>query len=134
VRQTTATFSKKKRKKNMAQQANLVPVTQDDAIKNFQAGIPCLIVEFRSSKAERITWRDKTTRETMTAPLLRHCVESANGTPYVVNERVDATFDPDAFKQTFVRGSKVFLEYVSSESMRGIIHFAGTIRPLAGKT
>ena len=80
----------------------------EEAKKRFIEGKPCLVVEFRNSKAERIKWRDKESKQIMEAPLLRHACEAEDGTPYVVNERVDEKFKETEYVQKFKKGQDVF--------------------------
>lgn len=105
-------------------------MTEKQAVANFLGGKACLVVEFRSSKAERIKWRDKVTKATMEAPILRHAIEAADGTPMIVNERVDEKFDETKYVQKFKRGDKVYLAYTSSELNLGVQHFSGSLEPL----
>jgi hypothetical protein len=103
-------------------------IKMDEAIKRFKSGQPCMVVEYRSSVAERIRWRDKETRAVLEAPILRHTCEAENGTPYIVNERVDEkSFDETAYIAPFKKGEKVLLTFVSMAIERGIKHFGGAL-------
>jgi hypothetical protein len=102
----------------------------NDVVKMFDAGQPVLVVEYRSSKAERIRWRDKESHNTLEAPILRHSCEAADGTPYVVNERVPDTFKETEFKSLFKRGDKVVLKFTAMNVERGIQHFQGALESL----
>lgn len=103
---------------------------QVEVHKMFNDGKPVILCEYRSSKAERIKWRDKTSRATLEAPILRHSVEAADGTPYVVNERVPETFDETKFASQIKKGEKVALLFESMTSEKGIKHFGGQILQL----
>lgn len=98
--------------------------------KMFAAGKPVLLVEFRSSKAERIKWRDKESKATLEAPLLRHSVEAEDGTPYILNERVPETFDETKFAAAFKKGDKCVLLFTSMIVEKGIAHFQGSLEKL----
>lgn len=92
---------------------------QDEAIKRFLAGEQCMCVEFLSSKAETITWRDKVSRGVMTAPILTHTVITHDGAA-IAGERVDEkTFDPKAYKTPFKRGDKLFVTFIGSNTEKG---------------
>lgn len=108
------------------------PVTMAEAVAKFQAGQPCLLVEYRSSVAERIKWRDKESRATLEAPILRHNCEAVDGTPYIINERVDEKlFDEKAYRQTtFKKGDKALLQFATMVIDKGIKHFGGTLVPI----
>lgn len=105
-------------------------MTQKQAIESFLSGKPLLVVEYRSSKAERIKWRDKESRAVMEAPLLRFSCEAADGTAYVINQRVPDTFDETKYVPPFAKGARVILEFVSMTIERGIVHFQGSISEL----
>lgn len=102
----------------------------EDSVKMFHDGQPVLIVEYRSSKAERIRWRDKESRNTLEAPILRFSCEASDGTPYIVNERVPDTFKETEYKSAFMRGEKVILKFTTMSIERGIMHFQGALEPL----
>jgi len=102
---------------------------QPDAIKNWLAGVPLMVVEFRKSSAETINWRDKVTGKAMTAPVLKHTVETEK-TTLLVNERVDETFDVSSYKSQFVKGAKVLLEFSEWHTEKGQTSCRGKLLPL----
>lgn len=103
---------------------------KSEIMRQWETGKPVLLVEFRSSKAERIKWRDRESKATMEAPLLRHSVEAEDGTPYIVNERVPETFDETKFQASFKKGDKCVLLFASMAVERGIAHFQGSLEKL----
>lgn len=96
----------------------------------FESGKPVLIVEYRSSKAERITWRDKTSKAMTSAPMLRHTCEAVDGSCYIVSERVPENFDVDKFQPSMAKGSKAVLLFSSMSTERGITQFQGHLEVL----
>jgi len=107
---------------------------QKEAIKRFMDGQPVLMVEYRGYKAETITWRDKDTKQSVSAPILRHNVEgvSENGSavPYGVSKRVEDNFVVSSYVSPFKRGEKVVLVFTAMMTERGNITFSGDLHKL----
>lgn len=90
-----------------------------EAIKRWESGEQCMCVEFLSSKAETITWRDKVSRGVMTAPILTHTVITKDGAA-IAGERVDEkTFDPHKYVSPYKRGDKLFVSFIGSNTEKG---------------
>jgi len=105
-------------------------MTKLDLTKAFEAGELVLQMEYRTSKAETITWRDKVSKGTMTAPVLRHTVEGKTGS-FAVSERVDEkTFDPAKYVPPFKKGEMVCLRFTSALTERGTTSFSGTLEKI----
>jgi hypothetical protein len=115
-----------------------MPVTKDQAVSKFLAGEPIVFVEYRSSKAEVIKWRDKESRRVLTAAVLRHTVETDSGA-IVVNERLSAEFPDEVaqaqfceyYKSVFVKGSKVLLHLKSLSTVKGIVMADGALEAIS---
>lgn len=108
-------------------------MTKVEVTKMFEEGKAVLLVEYRSSRAERITYRDKVTRATVQMAVLRHSCEAADGSPYMVNERVAENFDEKGYHSAFQRGQRAVLIFTSMTVERGIPHFVGQLYPLESK-
>lgn len=114
-------------------QGKPVVLTLENATKQFTAGKPVILAEYRSSKADRIRWRDKESKQTVEAPILRHNLEAEDGTPYAVNERVDDKFDETTYVSPFAKGDKVLLTFTALEMMRGAMSFQGKLEKVLVK-
>jgi len=100
-----------------------------EAIKQWEVGSFLIPVEFRKSIAEVIAWRDKATGKAMTAPVVRHTVETATAT-LTVNERVPDDFNVGNFKQPFEKGKRVLLSVTELHQERGNFTARGVLLPL----
>lgn len=83
--------------------------------------------KYLSSTAERINWRDKVTRASMTAPILRHTVLTQGGEARFVSVRVDeGSFDETTYVQTdFKQGDRVYIAFRSCSMERGVCTVSG---------
>lgn len=61
--------------------------SREEIIDRIFAGEFLAVGEYRNSRAEMLTWRDKTNGQQRSAPILRHTVEFGNVSA-AVNERV----------------------------------------------
>jgi len=104
-------------------------IKPEELAKKFQAGFIGFVGEFRFSSAETMKWRDKTTGKAMTAPILRHTVETATAT-VSITERVEDDFDVKAFVPEFKKGDRVMVELTELENERGSLKGRGTLTPL----
>jgi hypothetical protein len=106
------------------------PITMDDAIGLFKKGHQVVVVEYRNSVAETITWRDKESQKAMSAPILRHNVETETG-PMVVDERQGEGFRPEDYKAPFKKGQRCLLHFNDMETQRGVLRARGVLQPLS---
>lgn len=88
-----------------------------------------IVAEYRSSKAETINWRDKTTGRAMSAVALRHVLESG-GDSVVLTERTPEGFDPAKWASPFQKGQMVAVHFTEWAVTRGMISARGTIEVL----
>lgn len=88
-----------------------------------------MLVEYRSSKAEKIRWRDQKTGQALEASVLRHTVENASGS-MVVNERVDDKMDVEHYQPPFSKGERVVLTLTEYKVERGMIQTRGKLDKL----
>lgn len=104
--------------------------TLEQALTDFRNGKLSAIAEFRSSKAERIKWRDKDTQRVMTGVTLTHSVELL-GVTAMVNERVDeGTFDERSYVSPFTKGTPVLVNIDLITKTKGITTIYGTLEHL----
>jgi len=106
-------------------------MTMAEARAAWERGEPVMIVEYRKSIAEVIEWRDKGTQKPMTAPVLRHTVESASAS-LTVTERVPDTFNALGYKSPFKKSAKVVLWLTEWKQERGTISARGVLSEIVG--
>jgi len=104
-------------------------MTKSELVERVLKGEPLLAVEYRSSKAERISYRDKETKTAQVLVLLSHTVENATGS-IRVSERVEDTFDPDKYVAPYEKGARVVLVLQSLQVARGITTASGKLELL----
>lgn len=92
--------------------------TLEQAVKEWQSGTLCALVEYRSSKAEPIQWRDKETHMVMRGVTLTHAVESDKGS-MMVSERVPEDFNWKEYTSPFRKGQKVLCLFDSVGRTKG---------------
>jgi len=101
---------------------------QQEAVARFLAGERLCILEYRTGKAEVITWRDDSGRR-MTAPIVKHAMESSTDA-IGVSERVPDDFDIANFRPR-KKGEKCVVHIASISVTRGAIQIqAAAIEPL----
>lgn len=103
--------------------------TIDQAVSEWKAGNLIALVEYRSSKAEPITWSDRETGRAMKAVTLTHVVEN-DKTSMIVSERVPETFDYANYVPPFKKGEKVLVQITSVARAKGVTTLYGTLEPL----
>lgn len=101
----------------------------DKAAETWKQGAIILCVEYRSSFAETINWRDKATGRATSAPILRHTVEAGN-TSIAVVERVPDNFNVETYNAPFKKGEIVLLHLSELNSERGVTKARGTLTRL----
>jgi len=97
-----------------------------EAVKAFERGEKVMLCEYRKSVAETINWRDKGTQKPMTAPVLRHTVETATES-LTVTERVPDDFNVVAFKAPMAKGAKCLVWLSELKQERGNVSARGTL-------
>lgn len=105
-------------------------MTQKEAVEAFLSGKRVAVVEYRSSKAETINWRDKESNKALTAVFLRHNVEMDDITA-TVNERTAEGFKPEAYKAPFTKGQKCVLVFSDLTTVKGVTTSRGVLHPLS---
>lgn len=105
-------------------------MTNKELMEQIMAGKPLVVVEYRSSKAENIKWRDKETQKTLTGVFLRHTVE-AGEVSVAVNERTGEDFKADGYKAPFKKGEKCVLVFTDYQTVKGATSARGVLVPLS---
>jgi len=103
-------------------------MTKAEAVKLWEAGQTVAVVEFRSSRVDDLSWRDKTTGKAMHAKLLRHTVECGNQS-VAVQERMPDDWDgkvPVEFK----KGDICLLNFSAWNTERGAVTVRGSLQLL----
>jgi len=101
-------------------------MTKTELTQAVLNGEPVLVVEYRASNAETIKWRDKVSKQALSAPTLRHTVEFSKGS-MAVSERVEDTFDTGAYKPPFKKGDKVVLRFTGWQQQKGAVTASGSL-------
>jgi hypothetical protein len=104
-------------------------ISLKDAAELWRQGAQCLVVEYRNTVAEVIQWRDRETQKMMTAPVLRHNVETQSG-PLIVQERTGEGFDAAAYKSPFTKGQRYLLWFSELATQRGVTTGRGMLQLL----
>lgn len=102
---------------------------RQEFLNGVQNGVPLVEVEYRASNAEVIKWRDKVTKQALSAPMVRHTVEYHKGS-MAVSERVPDDFNVENYNPPFKKGDKVILEIAGWQSQKGAITAQGTLHPI----
>lgn len=102
---------------------------KQELIDGVLSGQSYLVVEFRGSKVEQITYRDAKTQQKASFWKQTHHVELASN-PVVVSERIPDGVDPAAIKSPFKKGQTVVLHLTKMESVNGITSAQGVLLPL----
>ena len=89
-----------------------------DYAAEWERGEFIAVGEYRLSKAEMISWRDKQTGRAMTAPMLRHTVEFAAGSVQVA-ERVPENTRIEDIAVPFRKGERVVVYFSELAQSKG---------------
>lgn len=104
-------------------------MTLSEASKLFLAGGRLLVGEYRSSKAENITWRDKQSGKPMHAATLRHIVE-CGGDSVVVSDYLPDGQTAEGYKPPFTKGQPVIISVTSIQVDKGLVSCRGQMSAL----
>lgn len=103
---------------------------QTEAIQHWQSGGRILVAEYRSSRIDNITWRDKSSGKAMSASLLKHTIELGD-VSCVVSQRVPDDKRPEDYLGKFKKGDKVLFAFLTIQMERGAVSGTGELLPLA---
>lgn len=103
--------------------------TVTDILQEIQAGNLIAIGEYRSSRCEKIQWRDKDTQRILQGVTLSHAVELGNDSA-IVSERVPDEFSVKDFTPPFTKGTPVAIRIQGYTVERGVPKFRGTIEQI----
>lgn len=100
-----------------------------DAFKLIEAGELVVIGEYRSSDAQTINYRDKTTGRMTDMDMLSHTVEFGSNS-VKLRERTDDNFKPDQYKAPYKKGQRVVVQLESLLREKGVYTGSGKLQPL----
>jgi len=111
--------------------------TQKQVVEEFLAGGFLLVGEYRATAVDKISWRDKVTKQAMSAEVIYHTVETATGS-FKVNERLadgakGETRLAEIRAEGIVKGKQVVVRYSEVTTERGNVSLRGTIELLESK-
>lgn len=105
-------------------------MTEKEFVDRVQSGALLVLGEYRMSKQEMISWRDKQTGRPMSAPVLRHTVEFGD-MAVAVSERL-----PDSITKLeevppipFKKGQRVVLHLDELTRSLGMVAARGRLEP-----
>lgn len=104
--------------------------TVDQAITEFKSGKILALGEYRSSRAEKIQWRDKETQRILTGVTLTHSVE-LDGNTILLSERVPDDFDPKNYTSPFPKGASVVVHIQGLYTEKGVNKARGTLEEIS---
>lgn len=107
----------------------------EEIVGLLRQGKPLVIGEYRRSKAEVITWRDKESGRPMSAPSIRHTVETPDETFEVsdfieVPEGKTAEDIVRAFVPLFNKGAEVLVVVKGWQAAKGVVKCRGELHAL----
>lgn len=105
--------------------------TQNQILAHIEKGDFATLGEYRMSKAEMLSWRDKQTGQARSAPVLRHTVEVGDKS-ITVNERVPDNTKLEDIRIPHHKGDPVVLVITELAIDRGIVSCRGTLEQTNG--
>lgn len=105
-------------------------MTKAEALKMIESGEPMFLVEYRSSKCEKVEWRNKDTGRPDSFVKVTHNVEMGN-LSFPVSERAPDGTSPETYKPPFNKGQRCALHVSSFGQWQGKNITAGRLEPLA---
>jgi len=94
-------------------------------------GFPIMVAEYLMSKAERIEYRDKTTKQPAVMDKLAHTVLTEQGAINVEQDtRKLPAFEPSKYVSPFKRGQKLCILISSVQVSLGVITVRGVAHPI----
>jgi len=102
-----------------------------EAVERWKNGERLLFGEYRSSKAEVIKYRDKTSHQMTEMKMLRHTVEVGPDSVQLA-ERVEDNFDASSYKSPLTKGQKVIIFLDSLLIERGVPTARGKLEAISG--
>lgn len=104
---------------------------QIEIIDKFNAGNLMLRGRFLLSKAERINYRDKTTKQAATMDKLSHSILTGQGVVFVEEDtRNIPGFSPETYKVQFKEQAQVVVLVSSVKQEMGITTVRGVLHPV----
>ena len=103
--------------------------TLEQALSDWKNGALIAVAEYRTSRAETITWRDRETQRTLKGVTLTHSIE-VGGTTTMLSERVPDEFDPKQYQSPFTKGENVLVHIDSITRNKGVTTIYGKLEKL----
>ncbi len=100
-----------------------------EAYKLIEAGELVVLGEYRSSDAQAITYRDKTTGRMAEMNTLAHTVEFGAHS-IKLRERTEDSFKPAEYKSAYKKGQRVVVHLESLLREKGVYTGSGKLQPL----
>lgn len=100
-----------------------------DITKHVLAGVPCVVVEYRSFGIEKISYVDKRSGTRVEKPMIKHKIEMAD-TQASISEWLPDGANLADVKPHFKKGDKCVLRIQGVESVQGFAQIKGTLEPL----
>lgn len=105
-------------------------VTPEQVKVDFDAGTLMVQLEYRSSKCENISWRDKNPpHATLKGVAVTHSCEN-NTEAIIISERVPDDFDVKTFAPPFKRGQKVICYFDDVSKNKGVMTLRGKLKAI----
>lgn len=101
-------------------------MNEETFMRSIRAGALMVLGEYRHSKAEVINWRDKTTQQAKSAPVLRHTVEVGDQS-IAVSERVPDGIKVEDIVVPFKKGDSVVLHLEELSRNLGMVSARGRL-------
>lgn len=101
-------------------------MTDKQVIEAMMSGSRIFVGEFRATKTDHITWRDKDSGRRLEADLIRHTVECGADT-IMVNERLPDGQDITKMSWPFKKGDRVVVHVESMEVNKGFTQVRGRL-------
>jgi hypothetical protein len=102
-----------------------------DAVERFKAGKLVVMLEYRSGRADSITYRDKLTRQPMVLQKISHSLEFADGTQVTLNERVPDNARLDGWQPPFAKGTRVLVTVSRFVVEKGVASLGGSMESVS---
>jgi len=104
-------------------------MTKQQLTERLMNGELLLVGEFRNGKADSMRWRDKTSKQIMSQPLVRFNLETKNGTAVVSNNLPDGT-DLAKVQIAFKQGDMVVCSVESASMSSGVLQLRGNLEAI----
>jgi len=101
-------------------------------LKSVLAGVPMVVVEYRSFKIETISYSDKKSGMKVSKPIVKHAIELADTQASIAEWLPDGT-DLTQVKPIFKKGERCVLRIEGVENVQGFASIRGKLEPFETK-